>query len=828
MDWWRCFRLGPVSGRYEGRQAGPWLSATILDLRVDIDQRYSSNSPVLNRISADVYAQRPVLAPADPVGPSGPMTVARTYVESWILDAPQVEWSRCRVEITGSVRYWLGSHPPTRVKIVIPWTQGAVGPAQVSLEAAGAATLIYSCAFRSDNFRDVVLETDYCRSVNQPPQLPAYDTHAHGVHPVDTPQRLLTVENVYREAGIGVSVAAQHTDLDDSAAGFASWSPAELHDAMEQAYSRFPEVWPAWHLWGLLAGAYDDPKTGGLMFDAGAQYGGAGRGPDRQGFAVFRAHRWFDSLVAQPPTSQNEAAAMRQFLYTWAHEAGHAFNLLHSWNKARPDALSWMNYPSKYDARNGQDSFWSEFRFRFDDQELLHIRHGDRASVIMGGDPWASGGHLDAPTGGTMESEPGSPLELLLRSKPYFGFMEPVEIEARLRNRTTMFIDVDGRLDPRFGNTVVYVKDPSGDVAMFNPVVCELGEPSPMRLEPLATDGSNEGRDRYSAPVLLTYGTRGFMFDRPGRYEVRIAYSSGGILLTSNTLRIRIGRPMSREEDRFAQVYFTPDVGLTLAVDGSQSPFLADGMSALREAAERFQNEDLGVKAGLVVARSVGDDFFRRQGDRVVKTHTADPAEAIAITQPALDYYRETTSSASNLAYNEVGRFRATMLAAQGSADLARQELGDLREDLAARGVNQPVLDDIRALAETLEIVPTTSSLEGLRPTGRSSTGGGAMTSQEIEELKSRVLAMQAQLVAVTDQEWQGYLKVRDILALGLGTDRRGGEGVVDAGGPKPDSVPGTDASRCAMMGIFESSDGPGNLGEYDAGAVQRFADLGG
>jgi hypothetical protein len=30
------------------------------------------------------------------------------------------------------------------------------------------------------------------------------------------------------------------------------------------------------------------------------------------------------------------------------------------------------------------------------------------------------------------------------------------------------------------------------------------------------------------------------------------------------------------------------------------------------------------------------------------------------------------------------------------------------------------------------------------------------------------------------------------------------------------------------MMGIFESSDEPRNLGEYDADAVQRFADLGG
>jgi hypothetical protein len=102
------------------------------------------------------------------------------------------------------------------------------------------------------------------------------------------------------------------------------------------------------------------------------------------------------------------------------------------------------------------------------------------------------------------------------------------------------------------------------------------------------------------------------------------------------------------------------------------------------------------------------------------------------------------------------------------------------------------------------------------------------MTSQEIDQLKARIHAMQAQLEAVTEPEWQGYLKVRDILALGLGIDRRGGEGVVDSDGTERGDAPSSGASRCAMMGIFESDDGPRTPGEYDAGAVQRFAYLGG
>ena len=58
------------------------------------------------------------------------------------------------------------------------------------------------------------------------------------------------------------------------------------------------------------------------MFDAGASYGGAGQPPDRQGFAVFRKHSWFDKLVTGTPASDEQADAMRQYLYCWIHGCG--------------------------------------------------------------------------------------------------------------------------------------------------------------------------------------------------------------------------------------------------------------------------------------------------------------------------------------------------------------------------------------------------------------------------------------------------------------------------------------------------------------------------
>ena len=497
-----------------------------------------------------------------------------------------------------------------------------------------------------------------------------------------------------------VTIPPEHTVIDDTAAGFTTWSPGELHDAMETAFSRIGSDWPEWNMWGIQAGKFDDPLTGGIMFDAAAGSGGAGRSPDRQGFAVFRDHSWFANLVEGPPANQDQARAMRQFLYTWVHEAGHAFNFLHSWNKSRPNSLSWMNYDWKYDQRNGTGQFWANFRFRFDDEELIHLRHGDRAAVIMGGDPWSSGGHLDSPARVTIDAEPDQPLELVLRPKEYYDFMEPVEVEFRLRNLTDQPLPIDARLDPTYGLTTVYVLRPDGKATQFASIMCLYGSPNVCTLAP--TTGE-PGLDRFSAMVPLTFGVRGFVFDTPGPYQLRAVYSTGNLLAVSNTVVMWIGQP-TKDEDRFAPDFFTNEVGLTLSLGGSMSPFLANGVQTLTEAAERFAGQDLGAKAAQVVADSVGKDFYRRgtsgNEDKLVQHHAADPAAALTVTEPALERCRETQDPSSNIAYNDLVAKRAQLHVDNGDPELARQELLTLADDLDQRTVHANVTADVRAKAE--------------------------------------------------------------------------------------------------------------------------------
>ena len=706
-----------ISGQYEGEMTAPTSGLTFLDLRIDVDKRYA-NSPVMKRVSGDFYQLNKISVPGSPP------KVTRVYRESWIVHRPTMKTVGNKVEITGKVTFWKGTHPPNTLKITMATPQSGVTPScLVTLTRPGGQAAVYNCTKKSDSFRSLNLEIDVCKSVNAPPMRPTWNTDGHPIKPAGLPARVLTIEEAYREAGVQVKIRPGSTVIDDSDAEFETWSDAELHNAMETYFSQIGGSWPKWEMWGILAGAYEEPSVGGIMFDAAATFGGAGKAPERQGFAVFRKHEWFDNLVDGTPANADQAASMRQFLYTWVHEAGHAFNFLHSWDKNRPDALSWMNYDWRYDNQNGANSFWSNFMFRFDDEELIHLRHGDRSAVIMGGDPWASGGHLEAPPGaeylaappGAMASVEGEqPVELLIRSKEYFEFMEPVAIELRLRNLfSDMPITLDSRLHPEYGGIVIYIRRPDGRIVEYAPVMCKLAYTSPKQLQPLFPD-EQPGSDRYSEEVLISYGRYGFYFDEPGEYYVRALYQGGGdLLIPSNVHRLRVGSPLTRQLDRTAQDYFSYEVGMNLYLDGSRSTHLEKGFDLLREMSEEHKDSLLGAKLAMTVANGLTQPFFQleKTGEEKVtvklsQAYKAEPKEALKLTDAAVDVFQKTRQKALNLSYRQLVSQRVDSLVALDRQKQAVRELGDLEQHLRNLGANAPVLDQISNLASTISSTP--------------------------------------------------------------------------------------------------------------------------
>ena len=293
-----------------------------------MDTRYSVDSPVMNKVSGDHFIR--IFRPFPPgFGPE-------VYSHSWIVDNPVVTWTRCSATITGNVRFFSGSRPATTVQIVVNWSLGA--PTTATVTFSGGVTDVYvGMTFEGDSFRTLELEVDYCASANVVPLAPSYGTHQHNNHPAALSNRTLTIASVYREAGVDLTFSGGSSVVNDSAPGFATWNVAELHDAMETAFSLYPPPGRTGACGGCRSAPSTVPRLGGIMFDAPAANQGAGERPDRQGFAVAPRTTLVHRSRRPSPSTQAQYEAMRKYLYVWVHEAGHAWNLLHSWDKGRPE-----------------------------------------------------------------------------------------------------------------------------------------------------------------------------------------------------------------------------------------------------------------------------------------------------------------------------------------------------------------------------------------------------------------------------------------------------------------------------------------------------------
>jgi hypothetical protein len=234
-----CERSGPVSGLYVGQSTSVPVAGQgrVLELRIDIDGRYP-RSVVLNRVSGDLYQLQRIQIPGQPA------RTWRVYLESWIVEQPEVTWAECHVEIVGEMRYWRGIHPSSTMRVEIPWrTAEPIGPATVRIDSDGGEAWGFICQRTGDWFRVMNLETAVCMSVPSTPLLPTYNTLAHNDRPSDLPQRDLTIEECYREAGVRMTIRAGANVIDDRASTFATWSAAELHDAMETHFSQYQGPW---------------------------------------------------------------------------------------------------------------------------------------------------------------------------------------------------------------------------------------------------------------------------------------------------------------------------------------------------------------------------------------------------------------------------------------------------------------------------------------------------------------------------------------------------------------------------------------------------------
>ena len=483
-----------------------------------------------------------------------------------------------------------------------------VGPPDAESPRNSAVPEEYPLEKRDDLFRHATVNVFSAKSVmaTQPPKRPPL-FNADGVGDE------LSVEEAFQSAGIRLTGETDNELIDDT--GHESgggddefdqtWTDEELHAVLVGGNGAETRV--DWMVNLLFAGRYqsDRPNVTGIMFDPGTDDSFS-----RQGAAVF-----CDTIRG---LDLDASEMRREFLFTTVHELGHTFNLLHSFQKdlavdsselPRPAAISWMNYPRLFPyghayptldsgkSWDGRAAFWTEVeRVRknghpclFDLDEIIHMRHGDRPDVVMGG-RWAVNGPEEAEMVDAAAVPGDVNVSLVLPEK-----IEPLEQlvgYVRLINESDRTVDVPANIYAGGGAVDILVKKPNERHARhYHPIALMCGGGATERLDP---------NDKRSVAVSLSYGHRWwYVDDVPGMYQFQVlCRMPDGRTLRSEIKTVDVPEipekgPELKRSDLYD--YFQRDTGMFIALNGSRSESLSGARARVLDLGDK-----LGTKANRI------------------------------------------------------------------------------------------------------------------------------------------------------------------------------------------------------------------------------------
>ena len=580
-----------VSGRYRGQVGGFQL-----ELRVDLDR-----TRPLNKVSADFFSV------------SGGTT---TYFGSLIVDAPTITRTTTQITARGLGRFTWGAGAPV-VQVTIPRRSILLPAAPATVQffsTGGSPGASYICAFENVGFRKVAIETDRVSDVTTP----TFNAYNSGLLPSGGPARSISVVSAFAEAGIELAPTTNSNIVNISdALSDHLWSDAELHASMTRHFSLHRNV-AQWAVWQLVCQRHElGAGLYGIMFDQ--------LGSQRQGCAVF--HHGIGGTTADK---------LRLQAYTYVHELGHCFNLLHSWQKSyanppgvnRPTSLSWMNYPWNYPG--GAAAFWNSFNFQFDDPELIHLRHGFRNDVIMGGQPFASHAAVIDPhsMADPISDESGLKLEIEAHH-PDYAMGEPVVLKMALSLMDRRGKVVHPHLHPKASMTTIAICKPNGDVVRYEPYIDHLMDSQPRFL----TDGEVIEESAY-----IGFGAGGLYFDRPGTYQVRAVYHApDGSQVFSNVAKLRVRHPVTQTDEELADLLIGEDQGALFYLLGSDSEALASGNRAFDTILDKFAKQPVAdyVQAARGINRARNFVTVDDQEPDRVQCRDADLGDATSLIAAA-------------------------------------------------------------------------------------------------------------------------------------------------------------------------------------------------
>jgi hypothetical protein len=657
----------PVYGRY--RSAGTGYQ---LELRVDVD-----GLRPLKRVSGDFFE----------------VTGGTTkYFGSFQVNTPTITKTASEIKLEGTGTFTYATNAKlVRVRIPLVKSPTALQPATVTfITPPNTPGATYLCPFASRHFRTITFEQD---SVAGTVPFVSYDTGSLP-QPAGSADRTLTVSSAYGEAGVELLVGGTPNIVPVSAAGpgaAPTWSDSELHAAMVSHFSKFSNS-PRWQVWMLVATSHEGGYRG-IMFDYSDAY-------QRQGSAVF-----YNAIKGADVASQRAA------LRTYVHEIGHAFNLLHSWQKNLADPpqplgpngglgdLSWMNYAWKYQPPapdpGGEAAYWSKFAFQFTDSELAHLRHGLYKNVIMGANAFSKGAAEVDPDLFDDPVSDASGLALELRSKTAFEYGEPVVVELKLATTDLRGRETHSFLHPKDDLVTIAIRQPSGRTVVYRPLM-------PRCADEGRTVTLNADKPAVYDSAFIGYGRDGQYFEAPGEYLVRAQYvASDGSRVVSPVVRLRVRSPLSKADERVGELLMGSDQGQLMYLLGSDSSSLNAGNDAFDELLEEHGDHPLAVYPRMLKGVNASRDFKHLTADKELEVRDAKPAESIELLTKVTDVSRPAPAAGvDDITLNLVMRRLARAQARAGELKQADAVLDDMVSVFESRNLKPHILNGIREQAQ--------------------------------------------------------------------------------------------------------------------------------
>jgi hypothetical protein len=577
--------------------------------------------------------------------------------------------------------------------------------AEVSFIARGSGRRHgpYTVQQESPYFRDIEVEID---REDAAVDVEPYNTLTHPDRPEDLQEENLTLEKAYARAGIRITRSSSSNIINTAESGTNNrWNYQELHDSMSAHWSAFANR-PQWKMWLFFAELADDDGLGGAMFDGDIDEPG---GVDRQGTALFTKSPFFHSvegayIKANPPEDE---AVKRELFFNLMHEAGHAFNLAHSFQKgegdrwnapswmplsSNPRALSWMNYPDRASSPAGGLSakwFYDHFRFGFDAGENLFLRHAPARFVQMGNEVWFQN------HGRVSRSDLDRRLELVVRSrKKILELGEPVFVELRLRNVSDQAVSIHRNFNPSDGFVELAITNPRGERRPVVPIVHTRNAVQHHILEP---------KEAIYRPANLTVGLFGFPFKEPGAYRIEASYTNIDGSKAAAVLQLYVRPPTNYEDWPVVSELFDAKVGRVLFVGGTRK---LDGVTEKLD----WVRERLGVEHPAYYYLSVTRGLPYSRPFKVLEPDTnevqllqQDPELTEQTLEPIVDRTEPAANTLGHIKYRQAVDTYTEVALEVGKKAKAREAQSNMLALFEKRGVIPEVIEAIEERAKQLQ-----------------------------------------------------------------------------------------------------------------------------